>query len=347
VNSAVTWSDGIRIGIALSFIVSFLVTPLFRRFGQGFRLLDVPNERSSHTVPTPRTGGIAILLGLIAGVAASGSLTSNPIGALLLGAVTLGAVSLYDDRRTLPRHSRLLAQIIVAVLVLSTTHLAMQTIELPFIGTIDSGVFAIPIAVFWIVGVTNVYNFMDGINGIASLEAMICSGTLGILLASGHDLPGAVLAAAIAGAATGFLPWNLGGSIFMGDVGSAGLGFLLSLLVLRASRVTPSVAAILPLAPFLFDAGVTIVARAVRGERFFSTPHRSHFYQRLVASGMSHVTVSLIYATLALLSSLLALVYSQLTDAQRTLGILLLILLHASVAAATLLRESRRKIAPT
>lgn len=339
-----TSSDGIRMGFFLSFIVSFLLTPLVRRFGHGFRLLDVPNKRSSHAVPTPRTGGIAILLGVIAGVAVAGSLASNPTGALLLGAVTLGAVSLYDDSRTLPRHSRLLAQIIVAVAALYTTRLVVQTIELPFIGTMDSGLLAIPIAVFWIVGVTNAYNFMDGINGIASLEAVICSVTLGILLASGGDLPSAVLAVAIAGAAAGFLPWNLGGSIFMGDVGSAGLGFLLSLLVLRTSRVAPSVAAILPLAPFLFDAGVTIVARAVRGERFFSTPHRSHFYQRLVASGLSHVTVSLIYATLALLSSLLALVYSQLSDAQRALGILLLILLHASVAAATLLLESRRKI---
>jgi len=338
-------SDGSRIGFSISFIVSFLLTPLVRRFGHGFRLLDIPNERSSHAVPTPRTGGIAILLGVVAGVAAAGSLASNPARALLLGAVTLGAVSLYDDRRTLPRHSRLLAQIIVAVVVLYTTRLTVQTIELPFMGTIDLGALAIPIAVFWIIGVTNAYNFMDGINGIASFEAVICSVTLGILLVSGGDLPGTVLAVAIAGAAAGFLPWNLGGSIFMGDVGSAGLGFLLSFLVLRTSRVAPSVAAILPLAPFLFDAGVTIVTRAVKGERFFSTPHRSHFYQRLVASGQSHVTVSLIYATLALLSSLLALAYGQLTDAQRTLAILLLILLHTSVAAATFLLESRRRIA--
>jgi UDP-GlcNAc:undecaprenyl-phosphate/decaprenyl-phosphate GlcNAc-1-phosphate transferase len=339
-------TDAIRLGFFLSFIISFILTPLVRRFGHGFGLLDVPNDRSSHAVPTPRTGGIAILLGVIAGVAVAGTIASNPTSALLPAVVTLGAVSLYDDRRTLPRHARLVAQIILAVFVLYATHLTVQTIELPFMSRIDLGALAIPIAVFWIVGVTNAYNFMDGINGIASLEAVICSVTLGILLVSGGDLPGAVLAVAIAGAAAGFLPWNLGGSIFMGDVGSAGLGFLLSFLVLRTSRVAPSVAAILPLAPFLFDAGVTIVTRAVKGERFFSTPHRSHFYQRLAASGQSHVTVSLIYATLALLSSLLALAYSQLTDAQRTLGVLLLILLHTSVAAATFRLESRRGTAP-
>jgi UDP-N-acetylmuramyl pentapeptide phosphotransferase/UDP-N-acetylglucosamine-1-phosphate transferase len=173
---------------------------------------------------------------------------------------------------------------------------------------------------------------------------VICSATLGILLTFAGDLTGAVLAMAIAGSAAGFLPWNLRGSIFMGDVGSAGLGLLLSLLVLRTSRAVPLVAAILPLSPFLLDAGFTIVARAIRGERFFSTPHRSHFYQRLASTGLSHATVSLIYAALALLSSLLALVYSRLTDAQRTLGILLLILLHANLAAVTLRLESRRKV---
>lgn len=340
-----TSSDGITMGFFLSFVVSFLLTPVVRRFAHGLRLLDVPNERSSHAVPTPRTGGIAILLGVFAGVAVSRSLAANPASSLLLGALTLGGVSLYDDRRALPRHSRLLAQVIVAGVVVAVTHLAVPTIELPFVGAIDLGPLAIPIAVFWIVGVTNSYNFMDGINGIASFEALICAVTLGILLASGGDLPGGVLALAIAGAAAGFLPWNLGGSIFMGDIGSAGLGFLLSLLILRTSRVAPLIAAMLPLAPFLLDAGVTIVTRAARGERFFSTPHRSHFYQRMVSFGLSHATVSLIYATLALLSSLLALVYDQLTDAQRTLGVLLLILLHASLAAATLLLESRRKIA--
>lgn len=338
--------NDIRLAVAVSFLFSLLLTPLARRFGHGVRLIDVPNERSSHTVPTPRTGGIAIVVGVIAGVASAGILLSNPASVLLLGAVTLGALCLYDDRRTLPHHFRLVTQIIIAILAVSATNLAIREIELPFTGTISLGLGAIPIAVFWIVGVTNAYNFMDGINGIASLEAVICAATLGLLLAAGGDSTGALLAVAIAGAAAGFLPWNLRGSIFMGDVGSAALGFLLSLLVLRTSRVAPAVAAALPLVPFLFDAGVTIVIRALRGERWFSTPHRSHFYQRLVRSGLSHVTVSLIYATLALFCSALALAYPQLTDQQRALGILLVILIHTTVAASALLLESRRRIAP-
>jgi UDP-N-acetylmuramyl pentapeptide phosphotransferase/UDP-N-acetylglucosamine-1-phosphate transferase len=345
-DSAVTSTNDIWIPIAISFLLSLLLTPLARRFGHGLRLIDVPNERSSHAVPTPRTGGIAILLGIIGSVAVAGFLASKPGSVLLLGALTLGALSLYDDRRTLPRHFRLFVQTIVAVVVLSATNFALRTIELPLIGPLELGVFAIPIAIFWIVAVTNAFNFMDGINGMASLEAVICSATLGFQLASGGDLPGAVLAGAIAGAAAGFLPWNLSGSIFMGDVGSAALGFLLSLLVLRAGRVVPAVAAMLPLAPFLFDAGVTIVARAVRGERFFSTPHRSHFYQKLVDSGLSHITVSLIYALLAGVSSTLALLYTRLSDAQRIFGVLLVILIHVMVAASTLRLQPRRKVSP-
>jgi len=232
------------------------------------------------------------------------------------------------------------------MVALLTTHVASGQIELPFVGTFDVGLAIIPLAVFWIVGVTNAYNFMDGINGLASLEGIICSLTLAIMMAAGGDATGAVLAVAIGGAAAGFLPWNLGGTIFMGDVGSAPLGFLLSVLVLRASRVAPGIAAMLPLLPFLFDAGLTLLRRASHGEKWFSTPHRSHFYQRLVASGLSHPTVSFIYAVLALISSGLALVYGQLSDAQRLLGIVALVLLHLTIAPVTSALESRRKIAP-
>jgi UDP-GlcNAc:undecaprenyl-phosphate/decaprenyl-phosphate GlcNAc-1-phosphate transferase len=297
-------------------------------------------------VPTPRTGGIAIVLAILAGVVAAGSPSSSPSGALISGAIALGALSVYDDLQPLPRGFRLVSQVVIAFVVLSVTQVAPRAFDLPHIGAVGTGIAATAIAVFWVVGVTNAYNFMDGINGIASLEAVICAATLGLLLASAGDLGAAIIAAAIAGAAAGFLPWNLTGSIFMGDVGSAGLGFLLSLLVLRTAAAAPLVASVLPLFPFLFDAGVTLVSRAIKGERFFSTPHRSHFYQRLAASGLSHVSVALIYAALAACSSLLAIAYSRLTNTQRVAGLVLLVLLHAAVAAGALLIEARRKVAP-
>ena len=297
-------------------------------------------------MPTPRTGGFAIMTGAIAALAVTGGLQSGTIAWVVFGAFILAAISVYDDLRPLPRHFRLVAQILVAAVVLSVTGLGSPSIDLPFLGSVNASLLSIPITILWIVGVTNAFNFMDGINGIASLEAVICAVTLGVLSAAGGDLPGAVFAAAIAGAAAGFLPWNLGGSIFMGDVGSAGLGFLLSMLVLRTSKVAPGIAAMLPLTPFLFDAGLTLVLRARKGEAWFSTPHRSHFYQRLVASGMRHVTVSFVYSVLALISSALALSYERLSDPERVVGIALLILLHATVAATAVVLDSRRKIAP-
>jgi UDP-N-acetylmuramyl pentapeptide phosphotransferase/UDP-N-acetylglucosamine-1-phosphate transferase len=336
------------IGVAagLSFVIALLLTPVVRSFGHGLSLIDVPNERSSHFAPTPRTGGIAILIGIIAAIAATGLLRYSATTWIIVGTVALATLSLYDDLRPLPHHFRLVAQIIIAALVVSLTNVGSRSIDLPFLGTIDAGFIAAPIVVFWIVGVTNAFNFMDGINGIASLEAVICAVVLAGLMAQGGDLAGAVFAAAVAGAAAGFLPWNLGGSIFMGDVGSAGLGFLLSILVLRTSRVAPGVAAMLPLVPFLFDATLTLVRRAVRGEKWFSTPHRSHYYQRLVASGLSHVSVSLMYATLAAISGALALIYGQLSDSARVLGIVLLILIHLAFVTAATLLEARRKTAP-
>jgi UDP-GlcNAc:undecaprenyl-phosphate GlcNAc-1-phosphate transferase len=340
------WTVKLLLAISVGFFVSFGLTPLARRLAHGARLIDVPNERSSHAVPTPRTGGFAILLAILAGSAVDPSVVSDPVRLVLVAAVLLAALSIYDDLRPLPRHFRLFAQIILTFVVLTVGRLAIHSVQLPFLGDVDLGIMAIPLCVFWIVGLTNAFNFMDGINGIASLEAIICGATLAAMLASGGDVGGAILALVIVGAAAGFLPWNLGGTIFMGDVGSASLGFLLGFLVLRTARVAPAVAAILPLAPFLFDSGITLIARAMRGERFFSTPHRSHFYQRLVSSGFSHVTVSLVYASLALLSSLLALVYGEITDAQRISGILALILVHATVATAAVRLESRRKIAP-
>lgn len=248
---------------------------------------------------------------------------------------------MYDDLKPLPRHFRLVAQIALGAVAVWIVQPSSRAIELPFLGNIDVGLLAFPILVFWVTGVTNAFNFMDGINGIASLEALVCATTLGILMMTGGDESGALVATTIAGAAAGFLLWNLGGSIFMGDVGSAGLGFLLSLLAIRASNVTYGIAAILPLFPFLFDSTVTLLRRAARGEKWFSTPHRSHFYQRLVVSGLSHVTVSLTYAFLAVICSAVALVYGTLSDSGRFAGLVMLLLVHLAILPVTTMLESR------
>jgi UDP-N-acetylmuramyl pentapeptide phosphotransferase/UDP-N-acetylglucosamine-1-phosphate transferase len=216
------------------------------------------------------------------------------------------AMALIDERRSLPRKGRLLVQlgVVLALVLLAPLHVPAVPFWL-----------SVPLALIWIVWSLNAYNFMDGLNGISSATAIVTGATLGWLAFARGDQPAAYLALASAAAAAGFLPFNLpSGSIFMGDTGSATLGFLFGVLVLRVSHDLASlVACVLPLAPFFLDASITIVRRMLRGERFFSTPHRSHFYQRLQQKGWSHAQVTGLYAALALVGAALALAFSSLS----------------------------------
>jgi UDP-GlcNAc:undecaprenyl-phosphate GlcNAc-1-phosphate transferase len=322
-------------------LTTALLTPLVRRFALRSGHLDVPNERSSHVRPTPRTGGWAIVAGIVAGVAAGGAFAGRGIAVAVVAAILLAALAIIDERADLPRMLRLVLQIGVAVLTPIAAGIALQRLDLPF-ASIPLGWAAIPLSVFWIVGVTNGYNFMDGLNGISSVEAIVCGATMGTLALRSGDAPAAALALALGAAALGFLPWNASGSIFMGDTGSATFGFLFAALALRLTQNgTPIVAAALPLLPFLLDSGVTLVRRALRGERFFSTPHRSHFYQHLQQQGWPHLAVSALYGALALCSGIAALQWEALTQAGRLLALGALLALHAAVFAVIEWRWTR------
>jgi UDP-N-acetylmuramyl pentapeptide phosphotransferase/UDP-N-acetylglucosamine-1-phosphate transferase len=306
----------------------------------------VPNDRSSHHTPTPRIGGLAILAGIIAGQFWSPTFAWSQEGAIVIGALTLASLAILDDLYELPRFTRLLTQIIVATVVAQVSGLRLTDISLPFVGGINLGTVSTLVTVFWVVGLVNAYNFMDGINGIASLEACVAGLTLAILLDRGSNWAGAILALTVASAALGFLPANLRGAIFMGDVGSASLGFLLAFSVLQASATASFIPAMLPLFPFLFDAGVTVVKRIAKGERFFSTPHKSHFYQRLVTGGRSHGAVAALYTALAICCASVALSYSVLPEAYQAAALLSLLVIHVAVGAVAVGSYFQRARAP-
>ncbi len=291
---------------AAAFVTSLILTPIARALAVRHGLLDLPNERSSHERPTPRSGGYAIVVAMVLGVAVSGSLRAGwmmLVGAAVGVALTIAAV---DERRPLPRWSRLVVQIGIAIALVASAPLVLPGIPSALgwgIGTV------------WIVYSINAYNFMDGLNGIASVTAVVCGTTFGLMALAKGDAPAAALAFASAGACAGFLPFNLpSGSIFMGDTGSATLGLIFGALVLRliSDGVSP-VASVLPLAPFFLDAGLTILRRMLRGERFFSTPHRAHFYQRMQQQGFTHAAVAGVYGLLALGGAVLALFFDSLS----------------------------------
>jgi UDP-N-acetylmuramyl pentapeptide phosphotransferase/UDP-N-acetylglucosamine-1-phosphate transferase len=245
-------------------------------------ILDCPNERSSHQVPTPRGGGIAVIGSTLLAWVVFARTESMPSGVfgIVLGAVLLAAVSWFDDLRGLSPIVRLLAQaaaVAVGILVLPGPRDLFYLAAIGFVW------------IWWI----NLFNFMDGIDGLAGTEAAAIGA--GLLLfagvGAGADPALRTLAAAVTGAAIGFLVWNWSPArIFLGDIGSVPLGYVLGFLLLDlAARGRWTIAVILPLY-FLADATITLVRRLLRGERVWQA-HREHFYQHAVRRGLGHAAV--------------------------------------------------------
>jgi Fuc2NAc and GlcNAc transferase len=291
-----------------AFVGALVLTGLARRLALARSVLDVPNERSSHTSPTPSGGGLAIVAVVLSGVAIlglTGVLGRGESCALLGGGALVAAVGWLDDRRSLGASTRLAAHVAAAAWALWWLG------GMPFLATgpeVHSlGMFGTVLAGFAIVWAINVTNFMDGIDGLAAGEVVTVTLTAALLLAEVHP-PLAAAAALTGGAALGFLPWNWRPArIFMGDTGSGFLGFVLAVLAVASERAgaLPALVWIVLYAVFATDATVTLLRRAWRGERWYRA-HRSHAYQRAVQAGWSHarvtVTVLLVNVGLGLLA---------------------------------------------
>lgn len=294
------------IGAAVSWITVAVVRTVARRRG----LLDIPNARSSHDVPTPRLGGIGIIAGMIAAlaVAAGSGAAVGPAFVLLGIGLAVAVVSLIDDFRGLPVSARLavhLAAGSAAVASLGSFDVATGLgVAAPSARAVDIG-----LTVLWIAGFMNAFNFMDGIDGIAGGQAAVAGAALagiGWMV----DVPAlAVLGAAQAAACVAFLWHNWSpASIFMGDVGSAFLGFLIAAAPLVAPTTAQAPYGLFPVAllvwPFLFDTILTFARRALHGENVVAA-HRTHLYQRLTQAGWAHAPVAALYTALAAVAALL------------------------------------------
>ena len=274
-----------------------------RRFALRRQILDVPNERSSHVAPTPRGGGVAIVAACAAGWAvdaASGA--GGALAALAVSALLVAVVSAVDDVRTLTARSRFTAHVVAAAVLIVGAG-GWDVVEVPFVGAVPLGWGGAALAGVWVVGLTNAFNFMDGIDGIAGAQGAVAGTAWAVVGAGLGQAAVGLTGALVAGAALGFLVHNWPPArIFMGDVGSAFLGFTLAAVALVADGARIPVAAVLFVWPFVFDASYTFVRRLRRGENVFEA-HRSHVYQRLVIAGWTHRGVSLVYAGLAALSA--------------------------------------------
>lgn len=294
--------NGTVVAGGAAFLVAGALVPLLVRFAVGRNLLDVPNLRSSHEVPTPRLGGVAIVLGSWVGF-----LILRPDGAwpLLVAATLIGAVGLVDDLGDLHFGPKALAQALVASGLLLFYPPRVLS-EAP--GALWIAVFAV--GVFWIVALSNAFNFMDGIDGFIGGVALVNALFLGVLAGGA-----AALLPAVAGATAGFLVWNINpASIFLGDSGSYFLGFGLAAITLYAPvpgdvwSPLGFVACALVFTPLLFDTAYTIVRRLGTGAgKNIFLAHREHIYQRITPTTAMHRRTSILYYGASVVAGLAAL----------------------------------------
>jgi Fuc2NAc and GlcNAc transferase len=262
---------------------SALITGIVRAYAVRSSLLDVPNERSLHAAPNPRGGGVAIVLITLAGLAGLAALgiVAAPVALTLVGGGGLVAcVGWLDDRRGVSARARAVVHVLAAAWAVAWIW-----------GELTPASILGALGIVWAI---NLYNFMDGIDGLAAGEA-VSAGVIGggLLLAAG-DATLALVALLVAAAAAGFLGWNWAPArIFMGDVGSGFLGYTFGTLALLSHRSgsVPLILWLLVLGVFLFDATLTLLRRMARGERWYEA-HRSHAYQRMVQAGSSHARVT-------------------------------------------------------
>jgi len=279
----------------MSVVIAFLVTAfLTRRFcnpGSRLYLLDHPNERSLHTLPTPRTGGVAILAGITSAIPVLlfANVGSDPVIWVMAGAGLIAVLSYLDDRRGLPVPVRFLGHVIGAGLVIFGAGLTVPSFfsEMSLPWPAWQG---FSLSFLFLVWMVNLYNFMDGMDGFAGGMALIGFGVFAVFGLLGDNQLFTGLSLAIAAAAGGFLLFNFPPArIFMGDTGSAVLGLLAGSLSLWGVHdgIFQFWVALLVFSPFIVDASVTLVCRLSRGERIWRA-HKSHYYQRLVQSGWGH-----------------------------------------------------------
>jgi Fuc2NAc and GlcNAc transferase len=286
------------------FTAAALGTWLLRRYALARNVLDIPSDRSSHRVPTPRGGGLAIVVTFLAGVlilAGVGEI-SRALAVALVGAGGIVAlIGFVDDHRHVAAKWRLVAHFVAATWALwwlgglPSVQLVGGMASLAWLGSVLAA-----LALVWLL---NLYNFMDGIDGIAGVEAVtVCIAAVALYATRPSTGAEQVLPALLAAATLGFLIWNFPpAKIFMGDAGSGFLGLMLGVLAVRAAAVSPAWlwSWIILLGVFTVDATVTLVRRLWRREKVYQA-HRSHAYQRAALLRGAHAPVSLTVAAINL-----------------------------------------------
>lgn len=298
------WTDAALLWLPGCFLLSLALTEMVRRLALRAKLIDVPNARSSHQAPTPRGGGVAIVLSFAIGVLLlqrGGQIGLREAAMWLVAGGIVAVVGFLDDRWQLRASTRLVGHVAATSLVVL---MLGRMPPLTLLGTpVDLAWLGPPAAVLYMTWAVNFFNFMDGIDGIAALECIaVCLGgaLLNHLVLGGHSW---MLPVLLAACAAGFLAWNWPPArIFMGDAGSGFLGLVIGAMTLAYAYQAPVLfwGWFILQGCFMVDATTTLLRRVRRGQRA-SQPHRSHAYQYASRRCGSHRTVTLACAAITLL----------------------------------------------
>ena len=312
----------IALTFATALVVGLIATPIVRGYAQGLGLLDQPGGRKVHRVAIPRLGGVAMAIAFGAGVGialflvpnldAVGGLRPNRVAAILVGVAILVVVGVIDDVRGMRALVKLAFQVAAAVVAFALG-LSVDRLHLPWT-IVELGILSLPITVLWIVAVINAINLIDGLDGLAAGVVLTALGAFGLLAAVDGVDPTLPLIAATAGAAVGFLAYNLHpATIIMGDTGSMFLGFVVAAIAISLTQdgvdpVQPWVPMVALGVPIV-DTVWAIVRRTARGEAFF-VADSGHIHHQLLRRGLSQRDAMLILtaasAGLAVIAVLLA-----------------------------------------
>lgn len=323
------------VAFTVALATSYFLTPHVKRFAIRAGALDTPDARKVHTEPIPRMGGLAIYAGFLLAVLASVHINRELFGIVLGGTVVL-AVGIIDDLKPLPARTKLLGQIVAACVPI-LFGIRIEWLTNPFGGMIFLDYWSIPLTVLWIVGLTNTVNLIDGLDGLAAGVSTIASVTIMLVAAQQNFWTVAILTAALAGSALGFLQHNFNpAKIFMGDTGSMFLGYTLAAVsALGTVKSAATIALVVPIVALglpIMDTAFAIIRRFNSGKPIFK-PDKGHLHHRLLAMGLSQKQVVLLMYVISACLGVSAILLTE-ASVYSAVGIFMLLLLLAGVVAS-------------
>ncbi len=314
------------VAFTIALAVAYFATPRVKDFAIKVGALDAPDDRKVHTKPIPRMGGLAIYAAFVLAVLASMYVSREVMG-LLVGGTVILIVGIIDDLKPLPARVKLLGQIIAAV-VLVMFDIKIEWLTNPFGEMIYVEYLAIPLTILWVVGLTNTVNLIDGLDGLAAGVSTIASVTILLVALQQNFWTVAVLTAALAGSALGFLQHNFNpAKIFIGDTGSMFLGYMLAAIsILGTVKSAATIALIVPIVALglpILDTAFAIIRRYMSGRPIFK-PDKGHLHHRLLEMGLTQKQAVLL---MYVMSGCLGLSAIALTEVNKSFGAFIIVAL--------------------